>query len=97
MLYSRRFPGYVFLDPDSDWALDQDEEDDDAHQSRLSKERKARKIFLEDYVTQELLEIHSVVEFLGDTAEWITQIDRGSNPSLSVYFVSVCIHCDVAR
>uniref|UniRef100_A0A0W0FMG1 Uncharacterized protein n=1 Tax=Moniliophthora roreri TaxID=221103 RepID=A0A0W0FMG1_MONRR len=64
MLYSRVFPGSRYYEFEDD-----DEQEDLA--TRLATARAERKKFLQDFSPDELYEIHSVSEFLVETAIWV--------------------------
>ncbi|KAK0504269.1 hypothetical protein EDD18DRAFT_1063331 [Armillaria luteobubalina] len=68
MLFSCVFPGskYHFLSEDEDG----NDDDTDANFKRIREDRKAKRDFIEDFFTEEILEMYAVAHFLVETAEW---------------------------
>ncbi|PBK97364.1 hypothetical protein ARMGADRAFT_1009399 [Armillaria gallica] len=76
MLFSRVFPGskYHFLSDDED----DNDDDTDANFKRIREDRQAKRDFIEDFFTQEIIEMYAVAHFLVEIVEWASLAHVGS-------------------
>ncbi|KAG7445706.1 uncharacterized protein BT62DRAFT_932863 [Guyanagaster necrorhizus] len=87
MLFSRVFPGskYHFLSDDED-----DDDDADANLKRLRDDRQAKEDFIDDFFTEEIIEMYAVAHFLVETAEWASLAHVGSIDPTHFGDVALC-------
>lgn len=81
MLFSRVFPGskYHFLSDDED----DNDDDTDANFKRIREDRQAKRDFIEDFFTEEIIEMYAVAHLLVEIAEWASLAHVGSIDRMS--------------